>query len=74
MGEKNGGKAHRKNEIAETEPLDPTMPPTPGGPKTLPETIGRYRVCRLIASGGMGVVYEAIQANPRRTVAKVRKE
>lgn len=31
--------------------------------------IGRYRVTRRIASGGMGVVFEAEQENPRRTVA-----
>jgi tetratricopeptide (TPR) repeat protein len=31
--------------------------------------IGHYRVTRLIASGGMGTVYEAEQDNPRRTVA-----
>ncbi|MFO0836422.1 MAG: protein kinase [Phycisphaerales bacterium] len=33
------------------------------------ESVGRYRVVRLIASGGMGVVYEAQQEHPRRTVA-----
>jgi tetratricopeptide (TPR) repeat protein/tRNA A-37 threonylcarbamoyl transferase component Bud32 len=36
--------------------------------------IGRYRVKRLIGSGGMGAVYEAVQEQPRRTVAlKVMK-
>lgn len=32
-------------------------------------TIGPYRLIRIIASGGMGVVYEAEQRNPRRSVA-----
>jgi len=31
--------------------------------------VGRYRVLRVIASGGMGTVYEAIQDQPRRQVA-----
>ncbi len=31
--------------------------------------IGNYRIVRLIAAGGMGIVYEARQAAPRRTVA-----
>jgi serine/threonine protein kinase len=31
--------------------------------------IGRYQVQRLIAAGGMGAVYEAVQDQPHRTVA-----
>ena len=34
-----------------------------------PETIGEYRILRRIGEGGMGVVYEAEQQNPRRAVA-----
>ncbi len=34
-----------------------------------PYSIGGYRVIRLLGEGGMGVVWEAEQANPRRRVA-----
>ena len=34
-----------------------------------PKKIGQYQIRRLIASGGMGSVYEGIQQNPRRPVA-----
>ena len=38
-------------------------------PSPQPQRIGRYPITRVIASGGMGTVYEAMQENPRRTVA-----
>jgi tetratricopeptide (TPR) repeat protein len=38
------------------------------------QRIGRFHLRRLIGSGGMGSVYEAVQSSPRRTVAvKVMK-
>lgn len=36
---------------------------------TLPKQIGQYRILRRIGEGGMGMVYEARQQSPRRTVA-----
>jgi len=38
-------------------------------PANIPVQIGHYRIKRIIAAGGMGVVYEAVQEHPRRTVA-----
>jgi WD40 repeat protein/predicted Ser/Thr protein kinase len=35
----------------------------------MPARLGRYRPLRIIGEGGMGVVYEAEQESPRRTVA-----
>jgi len=47
--------------------LDAVMPPAfeprPGS------RIGQFTLCREIASGGMGTVFEATQSNPQRTVA-----
>ena len=43
--------------------------------QNLPERIGDCRIKRVIASGGMGTVYEAVQEHPRRAVAvKVMKK
>ncbi|MHC5005991.1 MAG: serine/threonine-protein kinase [Planctomycetota bacterium] len=51
---------------AETAEAAP-QPDTEGPP--VPKKIGHYHVKRVIAAGGMGVVYEAVQEHPRRTVA-----
>ncbi|TVQ51839.1 MAG: hypothetical protein EA377_11445, partial [Phycisphaerales bacterium] len=68
--------------LDDLQSIDRTASILPTAPKTapaqlavkLPERIGKYRIKRLIASGGMGTVYEAMQESPRRTVAlKVMK-
>jgi eukaryotic-like serine/threonine-protein kinase len=52
---------------------DPTSAVAPSAPvngaAALPSHIGRFRIIRLLGEGGMGLVYEAEQDNPRRTVA-----
>ncbi len=46
----------------------------PHAPASIPKKIGQYQIRRVIASGGMGTVYEAVQEHPRRPVAiKVMK-
>lgn len=47
---------------AHVQDADAVRPP-------LPQRIGRYRIIRVIGEGGMGIVYEAEQDNPRRRVA-----
>ena len=40
-----------------------------GLPTGVPRKVGHYTIRRMIASGGMGTVYEAAQEQPRRPVA-----
>jgi tetratricopeptide (TPR) repeat protein len=40
-----------------------------GSEQPLPASIGRYRILSLIGEGGMGMVFQAEQDNPRRIVA-----
>jgi len=47
----------------------PPIAPEPDLEGETPQQVGPYRVLRRIGFGGMGVVYEAEQAHPRRTVA-----
>ena len=37
--------------------------------RILGTTVDKYSIKRVIGEGGMGVVYEAVQHSPRRTVA-----
>src|SRR3954454_4656879 len=66
----------------ETAPLPASLPPLPRVlaspaspsadhelPRAMVQRVGRYELVRELASGGMGVVYEAIQDQPRRSVA-----
>lgn len=49
--------------------LAPDIRPALPTPAAVPESIGMYRVIRLVGEGGMGTVYEAEQDDLRRTVA-----
>ena len=40
-----------------------------GGALGVPTRIGRYEIVRVLASGGMGTVFEAVQDQPKRVVA-----
>ncbi len=48
---------------------EPTADLGRGLDNDLPSKIGSYVIKRVIASGGMGTVYEAMQENPRRPAA-----
>ncbi len=51
------------------EPPDPVAAQEEHPGSVVGKHIGSYQLTRVIASGGMGTVYEALQDNPRRTVA-----
>ena len=53
---------------------DPPQPPSDLS-GDVPRTVGDFEIRRVVASGGMGTVYEAVQHHPHRTVAiKVMRE
>lgn len=58
------GEVHRSIRSDEAGSSQETVPPA-----KVPEAIGSYRIHRLLGTGGLGVVYEAEQQNPRRPVA-----
>jgi serine/threonine protein kinase/tetratricopeptide (TPR) repeat protein len=60
-----------ENEIPseDTKLTKTTGDPAPTSPAQLPATIGQYRILGKLGEGGMGTVYEAQQAHPKRKVA-----
>jgi eukaryotic-like serine/threonine-protein kinase len=56
---------HGMSAMAPADDQAETVPET----EPLPERIGGYRIHRLIAIGGMGLVYEAEQVSPSRRIA-----
>lgn len=56
---------------AEPVPRSPTgpPPPVPASSNLSGYTLGNYQIIGLLGHGGMGMVYEAWQENPRRRVA-----
>lgn len=63
-------RARSDGSSTETDPFDQIARAIPAGPTLVPGSIlGDYRIVRRIGRGGMGIVYEAEQASPRRRVA-----
>ncbi len=62
--------SHDSSSPADHSQDEPTLPmANDAGLGPVPERIGNYLIRRRIASGGMGTVYEALQEQPRRSVA-----
>lgn len=53
----------------EKAPVGLASPAESARGRTIPQRIGGYEIVRPLGEGGMGVVYEARQASPRRRVA-----
>ncbi|MBL0921034.1 MAG: tetratricopeptide repeat protein [Phycisphaerales bacterium] len=47
----------------------PAMSSRTGPAPAMPDAVGNYLVVRVLGSGGMATVYEAVQENPNRNVA-----
>ncbi len=54
---------------SEASATTPASAPPPIRDPILGTTVDQYSIKRVIGEGGMGVVYEALQQSPRRTVA-----
>jgi len=68
------GRLLEHDERSEDSFLEGTLQWLPSEQRKIPKQIGAYRIRRLLAAGGMGSVYLAVQEHPRRTVAlKVMK-
>lgn len=53
-----------------TQSFQPSSTPRSAWPdRTIPEQVDGYRILRLLGQGGMGMVFEAEQQEPRRRVA-----
>ena len=62
----------KKDQISNSDDETRTFIPGSSGGKLEshhPKKIGQYHIKRVIASGGMGTVFEGVQENPRRSVA-----
>ncbi|UCC31154.1 MAG: protein kinase [Phycisphaerales bacterium] len=67
--EPEGGRDPHGADPSQESTGEPTRTVQPKTRPRLPKKIGQFHVKGVIASGGMGTVYEAVQEHPRRTVA-----
>ncbi len=61
--------AERAQRAAAEPAQSDTLPSKPYVPGNVPKIIGHFHIRRMVASGGMGSVFEATQEHPRRVVA-----